>query len=143
MHQGRSREDSLFTRTSAAEVAANDAGPGIDDSLTCGPLLEGEFRQWDEFVQAHPRSSPFHLLAWKRTIEESFRYRPYYLVARGGGRVRAVLPLFLVRNPLLGKALISSPFAVYGGILADSVEARDALLWLRQRAGRGTGSRLH
>jgi len=99
----------------------------MDDALTCGPLREGEFRQWDDFVQAHPRSSPFHLLAWKRTIEESFRYRSYYLVARGGDRVRAVLPLFLIRNPLLGKALISSPFAVYGGILADSAEARDAL----------------
>src|ERR1017187_1332634 len=84
-------------------------------------------RSTDDIVQAHPRSSPFHLLAWKRTIEESFRYRPCYLVARGGGVIRAVLPLFLVRNPLLGKALISSPFAVYGGILADSAGARDAL----------------
>jgi FemAB-related protein (PEP-CTERM system-associated) len=127
MQQRRSTEDKLLTRTSATEVAANDAGPGMDEALTCGQLLEGEFRQWDDFVQAHPRSSPFHLLAWKRTIEESFRYRPYYLAARGGGRVRAVLPLFLVRNPLLGKALISSPFAVYGGILADSAGARDAL----------------
>jgi hypothetical protein len=104
MHHGRSTEDRVFTRTSAAEVAVNDAGPGMDDALTCGQLLETEFRQWDDFVQAHPRSSPFHLLAWKRTIEESFRYRPYYLVARGGDRIRAVLPLFLVRNPLLGKA---------------------------------------
>jgi FemAB-related protein (PEP-CTERM system-associated) len=127
MHQRGSTEDRVFTRTSAAEGAANPTSPGMDEALSCGSLLEDEFRQWDDFVQAHPRSSPFHLLVWKRTIEESFRYRPYYLVARGGDRVRAVLPLFLVRNPLLGKALISSPFAVYGGILADSVEARDAL----------------
>src|ERR1017187_2458785 len=84
-------------------------------------------RSTDDIVQAHPRSSPFHLLAWKRTIEESFRYRPYYLVARDSGRICAILPLFLVRNPFLGKALISSPFAVYGGILADSAGARDAL----------------
>ena len=66
----------VFTRTSAAEFAANDGGPGMDEALTCGPLREGEFRQWDDFVQAHTRSSPFHLLAWKTTIEESFRYRP-------------------------------------------------------------------
>jgi FemAB-related protein (PEP-CTERM system-associated) len=117
----------VLTRTIAAEVAASDAGPGMRDALICGPLRQDEFRHWDDFVQAHPRSSPFHLLAWKRTIEESFRYRPYYLVARDSGRICAILPLFLVRNPFLGKALISSPFAVYGGILADSAGARDAL----------------
>ena len=127
MHQARSTDDRVLTGTSAPEIAANDAGRSLDEALTCGPLQESDFRQWDDFVQAHPRSSPFHLLAWKRTIEESFRYRPCYLVARGGGVIRAVLPLFLVRNPLLGKALISSPFAVYGGILADSAGARDAL----------------
>ena len=103
MHHGRSTEDRVFTRTSAAEVAVNDAGPGMDDALTCGQLLETEFRQWDDFVQAHPRSSPFHLLAWKRTIEESFRYRPYYLVARGGDRVRidSLVSVFASNNASL------------------------------------------
>lgn len=96
-------------------------------AITCGPLQENELQLWDAFVEAHPQSSPFHLIAWKRTIEESFGYRACYLVARDAGRISAALPLFLVRNPLLGKALISSPFAVYGGILADSVQARDAL----------------
>jgi FemAB-related protein (PEP-CTERM system-associated) len=129
----------VLTGTSAPEIAANDAGRSLDEALTCGPLQESDFRQWDDFVQAHPRSSPFHLLAWKRTIEESFRYRPCYLVARGGGVIRAVLPLFLVRNPLLGKALISSPFAVYGGILADSAEARDALYGYVKGLGKELG----
>jgi hypothetical protein len=47
--------------------------------------------------------------------------------------------LFLVRNPLLGKALISSPFAVYGGILADSAEARDALYGYVKGLGKELG----
>ncbi len=91
-------------------------------------LLEfADCQAWDEFVLRHPHGSPFHLTAWKNSIEETFGYRPFYLLASGGACVRGVLPLFLVRNFLLGKALISSPFAVYGGILADSPEAAGAL----------------
>ena len=82
---------------------------------------------WDSFVSAHPHGSPFHLIAWKNSMEEVFRYRPYYLVAAEDGRVRGVLPLFLIENLLMGRVLLSSPFAVYGGILADSPEAQNVL----------------
>jgi len=82
---------------------------------------------WDEFVYAHPHGSPFHLQAWRQTIEESFGYRSCYTLVVEGGRVRGVLPMFLVKNILVRKALISSPFAVYGGILADSPETARAL----------------
>jgi FemAB-related protein (PEP-CTERM system-associated) len=83
---------------------------------------------WDAFVERHPHGSPFHLTAWKAAIEETFGYRPHYFAAAGpDGRVEGVLPLFLVRNPLMGKVLLSTPFAVYGGILHDSTEALELL----------------
>lgn len=96
-------------------------------TLQVSELRQQHEAAWDAFVDAHPHGSPFHLLAWKRVMEASFGYAPQYLIAEEDGRVRAVLPLFLIENPLIGKALISSPFAVYGGILADSDEARDAM----------------
>lgn len=91
------------------------------------PLTDFLHADWDRFVTAHPHGSPFHLLAWKRTIEETFGYKPFYLVATEGDSIRGVLPLFLVTNLLVKRALISSPFAVYGGILADSPEALESL----------------
>ena len=118
----------MISRPDAPEAPTVAVGSAIGRTITCGPLRENEQQQWDSFVRAHPSSSPFHLLAWKKTLEESFGYRPQYLVARDtSGMIRAILPLFLVSNPILGKALISSPFAVYGGILADSDGARDTL----------------
>ena len=84
-------------------------------------------RQWDEFVMGHPLGSPFHLTAWRATVEQSFGFEPRYLLAREGRRVAGVLPLFFVKNRLMGKVLISSPFAVYGGILAESAGAARAL----------------
>jgi FemAB-related protein (PEP-CTERM system-associated) len=83
---------------------------------------------WDRFVFDHPLGSPFHLIAWKDSIEATFGYQPQYLIALTGDQVCGVLPLFLVANLLTGRRLISSPFAVYGGILAASDEVREALL---------------
>lgn len=82
---------------------------------------------WDDFVQRHPQGSPFHLIAWKKSIEQTFGFRSFYLVAEDGAGTRGVLPLFLVSNRVIGEVLISSPFAVYGGVLADCAAAADAL----------------
>ncbi len=100
---------------------------------------EGE--AWDEYVRAHAHGTPFHLTAWKNSIAQTFRYRPYYFGAWNGAELCGVLPLFLVRNVVIGKALISSPFAVYGGILADSAEAREGLY--RQAAKLGQELRVN
>ena len=62
---------------------------------------------WDAFVTRHPHGSPFHLIAWKQSVKTlsvtlpitSPRWTPRALV-------QAVLPLFLVENLLIGKALI-------------------------------------
>ncbi len=88
------------------------------------PVESGD---WDAFVEGHPRGTVFHLTAWRRALESVFSYRPFYLVAEEGGALTGVLPLFLVENWVLGRTLISSPFAVYGGILAESEAVRAAL----------------
>ena len=104
------------------------AAPAPAATLSVRSLDTADHAAWDRFVFGHPHGSPFHLIAWKKSIERTFGYEPMYLLAAEEGRIRGVLPLFLVKNWLMGRALISSPFAVYGGILADSAEAREALL---------------
>ncbi len=82
---------------------------------------------WDAFVDAHPHGTPLHLLAWKKSIESTFHYQPRYLLAVDSEKIRAVLPLFLISNPIMGRVLLSSPFAMYGGVLADSPETLAAV----------------
>jgi FemAB-related protein (PEP-CTERM system-associated) len=89
---------------------------------------ESDRPAWDHFVYAHPFGTPFHLIAWRQSISETFAYRPLYLLAERGGEIEAVLPMFEVRNFLVGRALISTPFAVYGGILATSAQAHQAMV---------------
>jgi FemAB-related protein (PEP-CTERM system-associated) len=103
------------------------------------PYAEHDRERWNRFAMEHPHASPFHLTAWQETIRDSFAYQPVYLLAEEGDAIQGILPLFLVRNRIIGKALISSPFAVYGGILANSREAREALYLRALEMGESLG----
>lgn len=82
----------------------------------------------DAFVRGRADSSPFHLTAWSRAVEKGCGQKSHYLVAEDGeGAIAGVLPLTEVRSLLFGKAMVSSGFAVGGGILADSEIAAIAL----------------
>ena len=96
---------------------------------------------WDTFVSRHPDATLFHRTAWQRAVARTFGYRPCNLVARRGGRVTGVLPLFQVPTLPWGRALVSAPQAVYGGPAAEDDETRDALLDRARRLGESVGAR--
>jgi FemAB-related protein (PEP-CTERM system-associated) len=107
--------------------------------VTVRPFRESDEEAWDSFVLTHPHGTPFHLIAWKRSIEETFGYRAEYLIALQEDCICGILPLFLVKNVLMGKVLISSPFAVYGGILAGSDQGRQSLCARAKQLGERLG----
>ncbi|MCW5640785.1 MAG: FemAB family PEP-CTERM system-associated protein [Rhodoferax sp.] len=84
-------------------------------------------RLWDAFVQTCPQATFFHRSGWQQVIAEVFRHHTYFLFAREGETIKGVLPLAHVNSRLFGNALVGLPFAVYGGVAADGVEAADAL----------------
>jgi FemAB-related protein (PEP-CTERM system-associated) len=88
----------------------------------------GDAKAVTAFVTAHPDGTPFHLPAWLAAVEKGTGQTGYALVAERAGRIEGVLPLTAVRHPLFGKALVSSGFAVDGGVLASSDAASVALL---------------
>ena len=91
-------------------------------------LQDKDSERWDGFVREQPQGTLFHTTGWKRIIERSFGYQSHYLFAQEDGTLRGVLPLFFVKSGLTGRALISTPFAVYGGLLTADEEAENALL---------------
>ncbi|MCL2524239.1 MAG: FemAB family PEP-CTERM system-associated protein [Betaproteobacteria bacterium] len=82
---------------------------------------------WDAFVMTSPEATFFHRAAWQGIINTVFRHPTYFLYAQEGGEIRGVLPLAHVNSWLFGNALIALPFAVYGGIAADSAATVTAL----------------
>ena len=91
---------------------------------------------WDEYVARSPHATMFHQRAWMRALEKSFPYRSYSCVAKAGGQVRGVLPLYHVRLLPFGSSLVSLPWAVYGGACADTEAVRGALYSHAQSAAK-------
>jgi len=114
-------------RNGDAEVMAH-AVAVAEPPLRVREILPGEDSRWDAFVSRHPLGTFFHLTGWSRVLRETFRHAPQHLVVEQGRRWLGVLPLFLTRSPFLGRNLISVPYGVYGGLLAENERAQQALL---------------
>ena len=90
---------------------------------------DGERARIDAFVASHRDGTPFHLTGWSRAIERGCGQTSRYLVAEhADGVLAAVLPLTVVRSRLFGSALVSSGFAVDGGVLAHDEASCGALI---------------
>jgi FemAB-related protein (PEP-CTERM system-associated) len=99
---------------------------------------ENDRQLWDNYVSSHPDGTCYHLSAWKRAVERAYGHPSYYLMARcavpmrGGERnkdkIGGLLPIFHLKNFLLGSQLVSLPFCDYGGILGDNEEVAQFLV---------------
>lgn len=87
---------------------------------------------WDAYVEKHPEGSFFHLSGWAKIVEMSFGHKAHFLYAEASdGTLVGVLPLVEQKSRLFGHVLISTPFCVYGGAIADDA---DILCTLEQAA---------
>ena len=91
-------------------------------------FLDSDAAEWDAYIDARPDGTVFHTLRWRDAIRSIFRHRDCYLLARRNGHVCGVLPLVEIRSLVFGRTLISVPFGVYGGIVADDVETGTLLV---------------
>jgi FemAB-related protein (PEP-CTERM system-associated) len=83
--------------------------------------------RWNRFVFDHPEGTFFHRAEWETLLKRAFGHRGHYLFAERDGRICGVLPLAEVKSALFGHSLVSTPFCVYGGILATDAEAHAVL----------------
>lgn len=104
----------------------------MDDSRSAAAcavkrLGRDEEKRWDAFVSVAPQATFFHRTAWRGLIEQTLGHRCHYLYAERDGVVTGVLPLAEIRSRLFGHALISTPFCVYGGVLASDADSEGRL----------------
>jgi len=98
-------------------------------------------RSWDAYVQAKPTASQYHQWVWKSVIEETYGHSTHYLAATENGAIRGALPLVELKSWTFGHFLVSLPYFNYGGFLADSPEAEEALLSAAAELARNLGAR--
>jgi len=90
-------------------------------------LTDDQFYKWDQFVFDHNDATFFHRAGWKTVIEKSFGHPTYFFYVEENGQIQGILPLGHVKSRLFGNALISTPFSVYGGIVANGENAKRIL----------------
>jgi len=96
-------------------------------TITIRFATEQDADNWDAYVYAHAQGSFFHRYGWKRLLEKLYGFPGHYLVAEQGSAIVGVFPLGEVKHLLFGHSLVSVPFCVYGGVLADSAEIQTSL----------------
>src|ERR1700691_2010040 len=88
----------------------------------------GNAARWDAYVASMPNGSRHHQWAWQEAVCATFGHESYCLAATHDGAIKGILPLVRMRSRVFGRVLVSMPFSSYGGVLASTPEAQDALL---------------
>lgn len=102
---------------SVLAIATDTVAPAIK---RLDPQDHAAASAWDVFVLAHPQATFFHRAGWQSVLRGVLHHDTYFLYAESYGCVLGVLPLAHVKTWLFGNALVSLPFAVYGGVVAHT-----------------------
>lgn len=98
-----------------------------DANCSVKRLQPADRARWDAFVDGASQATFFHRVAWSDLLQDGLGHRSHYLYAEREGQVTGVLPLAEIRSRLFGHALISTPFCVYGGIVAEDAHSVSCL----------------
>ncbi len=102
-------------------VRCRETGDAVKIRLA-DPFSAADCALIDGLIARHDAATPFHSRAWIGAVARGCRQKAHVLIADDG-----LLPLNEIHSPIFGRALVSSGFAVNGGILADDQRTADAL----------------
>lgn len=84
--------------------------------------------KWDAFVRSHNKGLPYHLFAWKETVEQAYKHKTYYFIAEKQGKIIGVLPTVHLNPPFFSGGLVSLPFCDAGSVLSLNPDAKERLI---------------
>ena len=102
--------------------------PGRRHSMTSHPLDSGAGPEtidpltdpsWDRRLAGHPEASFFHGTAWVRVLQETYGFKPAFLVQHDAGQYRAMIPAMEIDSWLTGRRGVALPFTDESGPLCD------------------------
>ena len=83
---------------------------------------------WEQYVREHPDSIAWQSYEWFSVLRNHYAVTFLPIAVKNGGGIRGVLPLYRIGNARGRNLLMSVPYAVAGGVLADDVEAESLLV---------------
>jgi FemAB-related protein (PEP-CTERM system-associated) len=122
-----------------ASAALVDRPAHAAQTVSVRDFRADDAQRWDAYVERCAAATFFHRIGWRAIVEDVFRHRAHYLVAERDGAIAGVLPLAEAKTLIGGHALVSLPFAVYGGPAADDAIAERALIDAAAERARSLG----
>ena len=95
--------------------------------ITISILTENDCVIWNAYIERMPTATFFHYAEWSEVIETALGHKAYYIYAKKDENIVGILPLIHLKSRLFGNMLSSTPFCVYGGILADNKDVEKKL----------------
>jgi FemAB-related protein (PEP-CTERM system-associated) len=90
--------------------------------------LVKDWQVWNDYVNQHALSSPYHLYGWGQAVQAAYGFKPIYLIALKDGVITGVLPAIIFSIPLKGQHICSLPYCDVGSFLTDNVDITELLL---------------
>jgi FemAB-related protein (PEP-CTERM system-associated) len=100
----------------------------VEEMTVVSRAGEEDQADWTRYVLRAPAATLGHEWKWRTVIRRAYGHASAYLIARRAGAVRGILPLIVVKSPMLGSSLASMPFLDYGGVCADDHEIAHRLI---------------
>jgi FemAB-related protein (PEP-CTERM system-associated) len=87
-----------------------------------------EISRWNDYVFNHSQATPYHLHSWLKSVETAYRHQTTALMAEEDNQIVGVLPIVIMRMPIVSDQATSLPYCDLGGMLADDEAATKELL---------------
>jgi hypothetical protein len=91
-------------------------------------VTEKDRKAWDEYVMNNPSSIAWQSYGWSDVVRKHYGLEFYPIAVFDGNRICGILPLYRVKSITGNVELMSVPYAVAGGILADTPAVQTLLL---------------
>ena len=87
-----------------------------------------DFEGWDDMVLSANEYSFFHSSAWAKTLNETYKYKPYYFSLFDKNELKALVPLMEINSFLTGRRGVSLPFSDWcEPIINEEIMIKDLL----------------
>ncbi len=99
----------------------------------CSLLTSKDELSYNNYIENNPQSTFEYTLQWKKILEKNFGFQSKHIIAKDEEEnIQGVLPLFKASS-IFGKRLVSTPYAIYSGILADTREVKKEIIEFSKR----------
>ena len=92
-------------------------------------LLDHQENEWNTYVEKNPAASIYHRAEWREVIRQTYGHESFYFVARDTDKnIVGILPLIRLSSHLFGHFLVSMPYFMEGGAIADHPDIEQILM---------------